>query len=394
MSGDKIKAQFASSEQINPDLIQELNQTNAIVNIFVAMSTDPELKKLLDLSSIDIKKRASDLGAEKLIRDSIEMQQNILSGLNGAVSSISRCKVAFAMAQESLPTQAQVNDFKRKFESLKLKFLGKTRGLICSEAKEKFDEEVKGWLAILAHTQDQFVANMKFSLSRVLDKSKKWKDQYRETQRAPSRDSLNALRIALLREDGIKSSSSAEDICKNLMPDILPDATIGSSKNFVAGPMVIKHEHAEGLCHHEMGHKLFHFIENQNTCRDKSQFAKIRSCLLMNHSELTQEELLAESSKSALGDKTKYESEDWADLVSSMVDDNSNNVACLFARQMNNKNYANLSLRNSNDSDPHSSSLFRLLHLNFLKNGRISAQCEQALSARGEKANFKNCLNP
>jgi hypothetical protein len=93
-----------------------------------------------------------------------------------------------------------------------------------------------------------------------------------------------------------------------------------------------------------------------------------------------------------IGGDSKYESEDWADLISAQVDDKANNFACLFAQKLKDEDYKALSLRNADSSDPHSSDLFRLLHLNFLKNGKIPTQCEQALSTRGEKANFKNCL--
>lgn len=391
-SGEKLKSQFASSEQINPDLIQDLNQTNSLMDLFVSLSTDPEMKKLLDSPPIDIKKMATELRTEKLLRDRIEKQKSVLNGTNSAASS--KCKVAFSMAQEGLPTQQQVDDFKKKVESIKGKFLGKTKGLMCSEAGRKYNDEVQGWIASLPLTRDQHMSNMKASLTRALEKSKNWKKQYNEIEKSPSRDTFYAVGIASLKEDYNESTSRADEVCKNLMPNILPDATAYFSKNFVAGPMVVEHEHAEGICHHELGHKLFHFMKYQNTCGDKSQFTKIRSCLLMNHSELTPEELLVESGKATFGGDSKYESEDWADLVSSMVDDKTNNFACLFARKMKNEDYATLSLRNSDSSDPHSSDLFRLLHLNFLKNGKIPTQCEHALSARGEKANFKNCLNP
>lgn len=390
ISGEKLKTQFSSSEQINPDSIDELNKTNSVLNLFVSMSTDPELKGLLDSSPIDIKKASAELGTEKLLLDRIEKQKSILAGSNSAISA--KCKVAFAMGQEGLPTQKQVDAFKTKVSAIKDKFLNGTKGIMCSEATKKYESDVNSWTASVPLSREQHLANMKASLSRALDKAKNWKQQVDEINGSPLKDVYYGVGIASLREDYNESTSSADQICKNLMPNLMPDATAYFSNTFVAGPMVVKHDDAGGICHHELGHKLFHFMKYQNTCGDKSDFSKTRSCLLINHTELTTEELLVESGKTSLGGDSKYESEDWADLISSMVDDKANNFACLFARKLKDEDYLSLSLRNADVSDPHSSDLFRLLHLNFLKSGKIPSQCEQALSARGEKANFKNCL--
>lgn len=389
-SGQKLKQQFASSEQINPALIDELNQTNTVLSLFSSISTDPELKKLLDSPPIDINKVASDLGIEKLLKDRIERQKSVLSGTNSAVAA--KCKVAFSMAQEGLPTKKEVDSFKTTVEKIKNTFFSKTKNLICSESTKKYETEVSSWSASLPLSREQHLANMKSSLNVGLEKSKKWKDQYDEIERSPFKDTLYSIGIASLREDYSESTSSADDICKSLMPNLLPDATNYFSKAFVAGPLVVEHKDAGGICHHELGHKLFYFMKYQNTCGDKSEFSKIRSCLLSNHTELTTEETLVETGRIALGGDSKYESEDWADLISSMVDTKTNNFACLFARKLKDEDYSALSLRNIDNSDPHSSDLFRLLHLNFLKNGKIPEQCESALTARGEKVGFKNCL--
>lgn len=390
ISGEKLKSHFTSSDQINPDLIDELNNTNSVINLFVSMSTDPELKVLLDSPPIDIKKASAELGTEKLLLDRIEKQKSILAGTNKAVPA--KCKVAFAIGQEGLPTQKQVDAFKTKVNAIKEKFFNGTKSIMCSESTKKYEEAVNIWTASVPLSREQHLANMKASLSRALDKSKRLKQQVEEINSSPLKDIYYSVGIASLREDYSDPVSSADEICKNLMPNLIPDATAYFSNNFVVGPMVVNHDEASGICHHELGHKLFHFMKNQNGCSDKSDFSRIRSCLLMNHTELTSKELLVEISKTTLGGHSKYESEDWADLISSIVDDKVNNFACLFVRKLKDEDYLSLSLRNSDSSDPHSSDLFRLLHLNFLKNGKIPYVCEQALGARGEKANFKNCL--
>lgn len=388
-SGEKLKQQFAGTDQVNPDAIGNLNQANALLKLLVAISKDPDFKKMLDSAPIDIKKAISTLGTKKILKDREQQQQGILAG-QAALSA--KCRTAFETAQQVLPSQKDLNLFKTKVAGLKSNFLDKTKSLMCASSAKNYESQVSSWSANFPLTKEQYLANMKTSLTRRLTEAKKWKQQYEEIDKSPDKDTIYAIGVASLNPDENSVTSSSDDVCDNLMTNIVPDATSYFSNSFVIGPMPIKHKDASGICYHEMGHKLFHFMKYQNNCADKSQFDKTRACLLSLHTELSVEELLLETSKKAFGGDTQYESEDWADLISGLVDDKASNIACLFAQKLQNEDYKELSLRNANSSAPHSSDLFRLLHLNFLKTGKNPTQCERALSARGEKANFKNCL--
>ena len=359
-------------------------------NLFTAISKDPELKKMLDSPPIDMKKAIVSLGTEKLLKERDAQQQGVLSGTAPALST--KCRTAFEMAQQVLPSQKDLDVFKTKVDGLKNSFLDKTKSLMCESSAKNYQSQVSSWTANFPLTKEQYLANMKSSLNRGLAEAKKWKDQYDEIDRSPEKDTIYAIGVATLKPEYNGLTSSSDDICDNLMTNIVPDATNYFSNSFITGPMTIKHKDAGGICYHELGHKLFYFMKYQNTCADKSQFAKTRACLLSIHTELSPDEIAEQAKAGLVGGDTKYESEDWADLISAQVDDKASNFACLFAQKLKDEDYKQLSLRNADSSDPHSSDLFRLLHLNFLKNGKTPAQCEQALSARGEKANFKNCL--
>lgn len=390
-SGEKIKQQFSATDQINPDAISNLNQANAVLNLFVAISKDPDFKKVLDSAPIDMKKAIATLGTEKILKEREQQQQGVLTGQT-ALSA--KCRTAFETAQQVLPSQKDLDLFKTKVAGLKNNFLDKTKSLMCDSASKTYQSQVSSWSANFPLTKEQYLANMKTSLNRGLAEAKKWKQQYEEIDKSPDKETIYAIGVATLKPEYNSVTSSSDDVCDNLMTNIVPDATSYFSNSFVTGPMTIKHKDAGGICYHEMGHKLFHFMKYQNNCTDKSKFDKTRACLLSLHTELSAEELLLETSKKAFGGDTLYESEDWADLISGLVDDKASNFACLFAQKLNDEDYKQLSMKNSDSSDPHSSDLFRLLHLNFLKTGKNPTQCEQALSARGEKANFKNCLQP
>lgn len=389
-SGEKLKEQFSGTDQINPDAIGNLNQANSFLNLFVAISKDPEFKKMLDSPPIDMKKAVAKLGTEKLLKDRDAQQQSVLNGTGPALSA--KCRTAFEIAQQVLPSQKDLDIFKTKVDGLKNGFLDKTKSLMCESASKDYQSQVSSWSANFPLTKEQYLSNMKSSLSRGLSEAKKWKQQYEEIDSSADKDTIYAIGVASLKPEYSGVTSSSDDICDNLMTNIVPDATSYFSNSFVTGPMTVKHKDADGICYHELGHKLFYFMKYQNKCADKSEFAKTRACLLSLHTELSPEEI-AEQAKIALtGGDTKYESEDWADLISAQVGEKASNFACLFAQKLKDEDYKQLSLRNVDSSDPHSSDLFRLLHLNFLKTGKTPTQCEQALSARGEKANFKNCL--
>jgi hypothetical protein len=388
-SGEKLKPQF-STDQINPDAIENLNQANSVLNLFVAISKDPDLKKMLDSQPIDIKKAIVSLGTEKLLKDRTALQQAVLSGSTPALSA--KCRTAFEMAQQVLPSQKDLDLFKAKVNGLKSNFSDKTKSLICDSSSKNYQDQIFSWSANFPLTREQYLINMKASLTRGLAEAKKWKSQYDEIDSSPDKDTIYAIWVSSLKPEYNNVTSFSDDICDNLMTNIVPDATNFFSNSFVTGPMVVKHSDSDGICYHEMGHKLFYYMKYQNTCTDKAWFGKARACLLSNHTELSPEEIAEQAKMALIGGDSKYESEDWADLISAQVDDKANNFACLFAQKLKDEDYKALSLRNADSSDPHSSDLFRLLHLNFLKNGKIPTQCEQALSTRGEKANFKNCL--
>jgi len=375
VSGENLQKQFSDSGAINPETISNLNRANAILNLFVAAAKDPEFKKMLDSGPIDLKKEAAKLGTEQLLAERIKKQKAVLSGAEPILSA--KCRAAFEMGQQVLPTQKELDAYKAKVEILKSKFLDKTKSLVCESSAKDYQTKISSLKSNLPLTKEQHLANMKESLSRALVEEKSAKIKREETDKSEYRDAYYAIGIGALKADHNNPTSASDDVCEELMPNLTPDATTYFGDSFVSGPVAIKHKEGHGISNHELGHKLFHFMSYENFCGDKSQFTKARTCLTSLHE----------------GD-SKYESEDWADMISAQVDIKGPNFACYFARKLNDEDYKNLSMTNSEESDVHSSELFRLLHVNFIKTGKVPAQCLHALSARGEQANFKNCLRP
>jgi hypothetical protein len=114
----------------------------------------------------------------------------------------------------------------------------------------------------------------------------------------------------------------------------------------------------------------------------------------IKHSELPPERIREQKEllKSSFA-TPQYESEDWADLISTRTDPNAFKFACFVTLQSASNNYANLSLKNLVQQDPHSSPLFRLLHMHYQTSGETPKICQVALAKKNETPHFKNCLS-
>ena len=377
-SFEKIEAQF-SSDQINPESITNLNEINSVLTIFVASIKDPEFKKSLLGPEIDIKKTASDIGIETLLQDRLLKQKEFLKGTRPAFSL--KCRVAFQLAQAGLPTQKELDQFSGPVKEIKSRFAQQTKGLVCPILEKNYRDQILTMTPNLPLTKEQFLKNMKNSLSRRLEESNKWKSKAKEAKNSERMDLRYSLGIASANSEYNETTKDIDSLCENLFPNLIPDMASPNGNSFVTGPLAIKFPEGSAISYHELGHKLYYYMSSHWTC-DQTAFVKMRTCLNHNHTELSES-------------TTKYESEDWADLISAQFDDQTRNAACVLMDKAKNEDFEKLSLTQTQNSNDHSSDLFRMLHVNFIKTGKIPAICQQALAAKNEKADFKNCLkNP
>ena len=387
-SVDRLKTGFAAG-RIDPDVIRELNALSSMITLFHSMVVDPEFRKNLDSPPIDVKKQYALMGIDKLLQDRSAQATDTLKV--GAKIQSPTCQTAFALAQEVLPTQKQIDVFKSRLGALREKFLSRSKGLVCEAAGPQLKAHIDQMQPILPMSQEQYLQTMKEALERAALESDKLKAQTQKMMTSPYKDTLYAIGVSSLQESESAPTATVDNICAGLIVDPVPDATTYLGQSFIAGPIPIKHAEKDGICHHELGHKLSYFMKYVSTC-DKSSIMKTSKCLVENHTEFDANEKALALGTLAYGYEFRYGEEDWADLISAQVDEKSDNFACLFTKKLRKEDYKALSLKNPNGVQSHSSELFRLLHLHFLKNGKTPPQCETALAAKGERAQFKNCL--
>lgn len=392
MFDDKKLRELFSTNEINPAFIDELNNDSAFLDLLLAVAEDSSLQQMLSSPPIDVKKALpSDI--EPMVAQGIENASRFLQ--KSEMASSSPCSTVYVMAQQILPTRAQVNQYvQTRGSNLKSEFMAKVKNYFSQHSSQVIENESTSWIAHFPQTKEDHFAHMKQSLLRALADSRKWKSEHQEFSKSPDKDSFYAIGAALIDEELNNFFSQAESACEELMPNILPDSAFSKTAGFIIGPLVLRYgQAAEGIAYHELGHLVHEALRDKSISPEtKEWFNQTRSCLVENHTEFTVDERNQQISTLKTANNSTYDAEDWADFIASIAEPKQENFGCFFVRKSNPGDYKNLSLKNADVSDPHSSNLYRTLHLNFLKKGSIPAVCHQALAAQGETVGFKNCL--
>jgi hypothetical protein len=390
MSDKNLTAPFVDGN-VDSEGLLNLNRNMIGLTFLLQSSTDPEFRKLLESRPIDVKTYVQQNDLETIYRDRIEKGQQALNSKGDLLAP--KCRYAYELAQQVLPSQSDLDQFMPRVDPMKQAFAGKTKDLICSSENNKYQNEVASWEPKYPQTKEQFQQALKKNLQRKLQDQLKWRTEFNSIENSPNKNSIYMMSLSSLRADENSPTSDIDSLCDDLTPSIIPDATDYYVNRFIVGPVVISDpKNAKGITFHELGHKLWAYFKGSNSCATSQDwFKNARSCLLENHSDLTAPDMQKQKALLESGTTTKYEEEDWADMISAKVNPN-NNFACIFARSLKSDDYKDFSLQNSNDSDVHSSYLFRLLHFTYLSTGQIPEVCNEALSDQGEKANFKNCM--
>lgn len=387
----KLMKQFDNGE-INPDFIDSLNSLSIALNLWSSITKDPKLQKALDSEEIDLKKSTYKSQVQN-VEERLAQAKKARS-FKGSFGSKS-CKFVYSLAQEGLPTKKQIVDYKTTIDKFKARFIEKMKGHLSAHSADIVQAESQKWKSILPLSREEHRDLMKKSLSDALQSEKSLSIQNKEIQKSEFQDLFYGVQFA--RGSDFSPNEVSDDICKNLEPNLIPDASHAISNGFIVGPLIVKYQkQAEGVTFHELGHLLYHTINSNDleiSPETKAWFAKTRDCLIRNHTEYTQEELDSDLSNLKTKGFSQYDSEDWPDLISSIIDDKRENIACLFGRVRRDEDYFAMSLRNTDVNDEHSSDFFRILHLHFLKNSSLPPVCREALDSHGQKANFKNCLS-
>lgn len=388
------------SEEINSSDIDSLNRLYAVMKLLVMVTEDTELSRALTGSSINISEIASSHSMSTHLQKRLDTARLLLTNqLKNNTFRDNQCEAAFNFSSNFLPSNAELQSFRSNEKSILNSYLDSTSRFMSTLSSNKVKQNAGKWFITYPLTKEAHFAQLKDSLSRTLSESKKYAAQNDEINASPNKDKIYAARVSTMliglrsQEEGEPFLTDASDVCEELTPRIVPDAAYSKTGGFIIGPLAVKFAvDARGVTNHELSHLLYDTLkENDISTKTKSWFNASRSCLLDNHSYLSEEEMRNQKNLSKEKGAFLYEEEDWADLISASIPSGETNLACIFARKNDDSSYKEHSLRNADQSDPHSSDFFRLLHINYIRNGNIPTACKQALSSKGLSDSFKNC---
>ena len=204
---------------------------------------------------------------------------------------------------------------------MKKTFQTATEAFLCQQDRDDFHQDIQKWSAQTPQTLEQFVDNLKNSLNKGLERTVQKKTDFAQVSVSDQKEFAYALETSAPRAEELTPFAAIDGICARLQINPFPDVTSG--KNFAIGPLVAKHPELQGASFHEMGHNLYIHLRYQSKCPESPWFKNVRQCLLEQHSEFPSERMREQKEllKSSYANP-QYESEDWADLISTRTDPN------------------------------------------------------------------------
>lgn len=367
---EKYRERLLGAEIDSYALVQ-VNQNLGTAKLLVSMATDPEFKKLLDGPPI----RAKDLAADPKVAAGIAVLRGRgASPIDFAVAP--KCYLAAMTANAALPSTAELEKFKPRVPRLKSKFKDLVATFTSKESAGKLAPKIDAWTPNLPRSREKFSEILQSNLLRKRDSLRSGAKSQDDMLSSPKRDAYFVLMASSLRQ---KDASEIEldaidDTCKEMVPNILPDAAMPLYGTFSIGPIVVSHSpDFDAITMHEMGH-LLNMEMNIGPLSPKTSgwYQSTKACF-----------------KGAQAEGEKYFSEDFADMVAAKSSDR--NVACLFMPGGSAPDFGSLSLANPSKTDTHSSDFMRLLQTERYKTGTVPSECLIAYQAKGETFPSKMC---
>ncbi len=336
---------------------------------------------------------------------------------------IAHCASILSIGRNALPTKRENDNFNTIAEGVRKRVIDRFVPLFSKQTSQRLRPFVQRIHFAYPDNKNQF----NFLINKNLD------SEYNEIQRdfdkyksnVQNERSKNQI-LARIQDIG---DWSIEDFTGTLRDNVCDDYEIKEFEELQdalyegqVGVLVISWQSVknprmgEGVLAHEIGHAIGNYFENNATSiQSLRRYRDTRLCLASmqpvrssNEQEVRQYIGNSEEPQEITYQVSQYTEEDWGDLVSGAVmPTDSPNMACFLLDQEDDK-YIMLNpfrteqeerdlekWRREDDKEgplKHSPSMFRALHMEFLKNRDLPSSCKQALEAQLMDIFPKNCL--
>lgn len=305
---------------------------------------------------------------------------------------VETCASSFEQSITNLPTKAQVEIAKIKFENLRTHFLSNLSKIFSHSTSEK----LKTFLSrdkmpfFLSQSQEEFKSSFYDGL-----RSLKESQNVDPNAIAQYKDN-SSLYFSMLLWNAAPVLE-LKTFCDSLKFNTIRDHTSELGGVVVGAESIKDIEFGESVLIHELGHQVHHFLGDYPISGEsKIKFEKMVQCLngmhgqeLASHTErlkiATEEN---ERERKVLLNEKRYLGEDFSDLLSARFSKGNLGCKLVLASQ-----YSPKDLKNINETDVHSSGIFRLLHVYKVKGWSSNSSCNQAMEKVKTKEKFEDCFD-
>jgi len=391
---DKVLAGY----DLKKSEIEEFVLNIAGVKFFINLMTKPENYPLLNKGlPIDFETLLTRAKVEDKINGELADLQVDSQMSDIKKNALEDCYANYLL-KNVLPNKKQKEIFEKNLPELKKKFKQKTLSQYSEHSAKVLAEKIDKLSFQLPEDASAFVEALHNGLKGVYVERKQERDAY--TSSDPYKKDQYRLFYLM---DLLASTTPRQhfqdilDACHaSKVETELSDATETISGKVFVSWQSLSLPLGESVIFHEIGHNVFAAFRNKNLSETSSQKLKVSSeCLNSMHPELSKTE-------GEISVEKKYTDEDFADLLSSIASSTDDPpFTCHFIAKVSFKipeyspsrrRYIFGPLKNGNETDPHSSEFFRLLHVTFIKKGIIPTSCQEHLTQIGAELNLKNCF--
>lgn len=283
------------------------------------------------------------------------------------------CLMGAVTVKRYFPTAETIEAFKPIERRWRDDFIGNLKSHLSGETMGKVEPFFAGLRIDPPKTKEQWLKDVVRDLHRI-------KTEANVDWMANSDEARQLGVITMLLKSGRSAKSKykpmekTEELCNEKGDPVADESDINGDRVGVGALTIHRPTSGRPVSFHEYGHTLSgYLLRGKNiSSKSKEKFNRWRDCLTK-----------------AKGGDTRFLEEDFADLLAfnfakTRID--------IFCGRLNDQDPDQFTLSQTNSEDTHSSRLFRLLHGEVIF-GKVPDVCRDALAAKGEKFEMKNCLS-
>gem|GEM_PF-6671034 len=385
----RLQRILATNRFTSEDLFAVNNSFNNLKMLDVLLTQSRNMGSLD--RDYDVTKIPDFAKTKSYIRETAKKASDRLKAYTSGTYRNETCETSYRLGQGVLPSREQLSLWNRKKNDLKRKFLDQVKTRISTVSGQRLDQLAAHWYLVPPLSKEAHRSQLLKRLQSIRERNHKERESTKQLEKSKDRDFLLALAIQLNAshraeesdqisgEEGSNELKKIQEACRKMLPQVVPDKTSIRTGGIVVGPQSITQGTlGDGVVYHELGHNLSAYLGGLSSSKKSRAWRReVGQCLRSMHKT----------------SGAQFEEEDFADLMPVLIDKTLGNPECIYTRKgASDQPYSSSSLTTVG-SGPHSTSLFRLLHIEKALNGRLPQSCQDAVSLHGGPSSFKNCVD-